>query len=230
MPIIICPGIHDSQLTEEFLEAVFDNWRSLQESGNLLIFPTRDYPAYSGIDIFNFLWYESDRTSESRMDRSWLFIGFSAGVVGAIAAAWKWRFVGGKVKGFVAADGWGVPLGGDFPIYRMSHDRFTHWSSAWLRWPTKTVFSPMFFQCSTFWGPAMGENRNISLKERPIETDESFYADPGVGHLDLWRSPQRATGWWLHKFSGVETASPATAAEFAIEILRKHGELKYSNY
>ncbi|MGB3188280.1 MAG: hypothetical protein WBB43_02490, partial [Limnoraphis sp.] len=36
------------------------------------------------------------------------------------------------VKALIALDGWGVPLGGNFPIYRISHDRFTHWSSALL--------------------------------------------------------------------------------------------------
>lgn len=61
-----------------------------------------------------------------------LFIGFSAGVVGAIGAAWSWQFLGGRVKAFIALDGWGVPLWGDFPIHRLSHDRFTHWSSAML--------------------------------------------------------------------------------------------------
>ncbi|NJK53546.1 MAG: hypothetical protein HC936_13370 [Leptolyngbyaceae cyanobacterium SU_3_3] len=59
-------------------------------------------------------------------------------------------------------DGWGVPLGGDFPIYRVSHDRFTHWSSAW-------------------WVAGL----------------DSFYADPAVAHLDLWRSPQTVQGRWV---------------------------------
>gem|GEM_PF-2106479 len=25
---------------------------------------------------------------------------------------------------------------------------------------------------------------------------EQFWADPGLPHLDFWRSPDRATGWW----------------------------------
>ncbi|MEA5420258.1 hypothetical protein VB712_13590 [Spirulina sp. CCNP1310] len=59
-------------------------------------------------------------------------IGFSAGVVGAIAAARLWEKQGGKITRLVAIDGWGVPLGGNFPIHRLSHDAFTHWSSGLL--------------------------------------------------------------------------------------------------
>jgi hypothetical protein len=25
---------------------------------------------------------------------------------------------------------------------------------------------------------------------------DPFYAEPGVPHLDLWRSPDQAWGWW----------------------------------
>jgi hypothetical protein len=61
-----------------------------------------------------------------------LFLGFSAGVVGLLGAALAWQWSGGKVLGLIAVDGWGVPLVTDFPTYRLSHDRFTHESSAWL--------------------------------------------------------------------------------------------------
>ncbi len=190
MSIIICPGFHGLELTEGFLEGLGADWRKLEESGDLLIFPVEAYAPYSAFDIFNFLCYAKPPSSEKGTETGLLFISFSAGVVGAIGAAWSWRRMGRRVKAFIAADGWGVPLGGDFPIYRMSHDRFTHWSSALLGG-----------------GP------------------ESFYADPAVEHLDLWRSPQTAWGWQLNDSGGLKSASPATAAEFVNNILKKYGEL-----
>ena len=187
MSIIICPGFHGPELTESFLEGLGGHWRKLQESGDVLIFPVETYAPYSPLDILNFLCYAKPASSENDTETGLLFISFSAGVVGAIGAAWSWRGLGRRVTAFIAVDGWGVPLGGDFPIYRMSHDRFTHWSSALLGG-----------------GP------------------ESFYADPAVEHLDLWRSPQTASGWQLNESACVKTASPATAAEFVNNILKKH--------
>lgn len=61
-----------------------------------------------------------------------MVIAFSAGVAGAIPALNLWQLQGGKVAGLLAIDGWGVPAVGNFPIYRLSHDYFTHWSSALL--------------------------------------------------------------------------------------------------
>ncbi|EAW34737.1 hypothetical protein [Lyngbya sp. PCC 8106] len=203
MAVVICPGIHDPMLTESFLSQLFGDWRSRFQSGNLFVFPTQDYPAYSGIDIFNYLCsvtqspapFPPANGSFGQNDVKLpklpiIFICFSAGVVGAIAAAWMWQQAGGQVKALIALDGWGVPLGGNFPIYRISHDRFTHWSSALL-------------------GGGV----------------ESFYADPPVEHLDLWSSPQTARGWWLHRtLTGVETASPATAKTVLSDWLTRHHE------
>ena len=91
-----------------------------------------------------------------------MIIAFSAGVVAGFTAACQWQQQGGTIKGLIAFDGWGVPLLGDFPIYRVSHDEFTHYSSAILG------------------------TGNIS-----------FYADPAVDHLDLWRSPHQVRGWMI---------------------------------
>lgn len=59
-------------------------------------------------------------------------VAFSAGVVGAAQAISRWQELGGQLACLIAIDGWGVPLGGDYPIYRLSHDAFTHWSCGWL--------------------------------------------------------------------------------------------------
>lgn len=110
-----------------------------------------------------------------------VFIGFSAGVVGAIAAAWAWQRQGGTIRAFMALDGWGVPLAGSFPIYRFSHDAFTHWSS-----------------------------QPLGIGQQP------FYADPGVAHLDLWRSPHQVWGWRVYPSHRVRmTAAEALCRSLA---------------
>lgn len=131
MSIIICPGIHDSALTQCFvsglLEQVVDKEKS-QLPANLLIVPVEGGLALSPFHILQFL----HKHLHNRIQSPIVFISFSAGVVGAIIAAHKWQQFGGHVKAFIAIDGWGVPLLGNFSIHRMSHDYFTHWSSSLL--------------------------------------------------------------------------------------------------
>ncbi len=131
MSIIICPGIHDPALTEKFISA----WRELvsdnslcQISVNILNFSANGFSSVSAFHILQFL---HDRLGD-RLESPVIFTSFSAGVVGAIGAACSWQLLGGNVKAFIAIDGWGVPLSGNFPIHRMSHDYFTHWSSKLL--------------------------------------------------------------------------------------------------
>jgi hypothetical protein len=102
MPIILCPGFHDRRLNDRLL--------------------TR-FPSATLLSLGSML-------DISRLDRAPLtLIGFSAGVITAMVNASLWRLNGGSIAAFFALDGWGVPLVGDFPIYRLSHDYFTHWSS-----------------------------------------------------------------------------------------------------
>jgi hypothetical protein len=115
-----------------------------------------------------------------------VFIGFSAGVLAAIVAAHAWQVGGGTVRALIAVDGWGVPLAGNFPIHRLSHDYFTHWSSALL---------------------GAGADR--------------FYADPPIEHLDLWRSPHRAEGWWVRSLPG-QPLTRTTAASFLTALLNRY--------
>jgi hypothetical protein len=178
---VICPGIHDPKLTDRFLQAL---QKQSLDLGTPLIFPTQNYPAFSALHILQFLRQELQETS----DRSLLLVSFSAGVVGAIGAAWAWQQSGGKVLAVIALDGWGVPLFGSFPIHRLSHDEFTHWSSALL---------------------GSGE--------------DSFYADPPVAHLDLWRSPDLVRGWEIRTTDdGVERRSRTTAAAFLALLLERY--------
>lgn len=92
--------------------------------------------------------------------------------------------MGGQIRRLWAIDGWGVPLVGDFPIHRLSHDWFTYESSKLL-------------------GAGL----------------DSFYADPTVEHLDIWRSPQTTHGWWVHSDSR-QPATRTTAAAFVTALLQ----------
>ncbi|MDY6785164.1 MAG: hypothetical protein SW833_21905 [Cyanobacteriota bacterium] len=115
--VSICPGFHPSELTDSFVRSVTIS------TSHFRIVPIQYYPPYSGKDIFKFL------SNSVSITTPLIFIAFSAGVVGAIAAAREWQRRGSEVRALIALDGWGVPLLGDFPIHRLSHDGFTHWSS-----------------------------------------------------------------------------------------------------
>lgn len=122
--IAICPGFHAPQLTQNFLDAT--------HPPGAIVFP--DSP-YDGSAIADFL------ARQISPSGSVLLVGFSAGVVGAIAAAYLWQQRGGKVRALIAIDGWGVPLFANFPIYRLSHDEFTHWSSSLLGAGTENFYA-----------------------------------------------------------------------------------------
>jgi hypothetical protein len=215
MSLIICPGIHPPELTNSFLAGLEDlSQTPLTAKLKYFVFPSDRYPPYSAFHILEMLYgwvgkpgqnlersnqnpfLESLSCSSNSSNSSLVFLGFSAGVVGAIGAARTWQRSGGEVKALIAVDGWGVPLRGEFPLYRVSHDFFTHWSSALL---------------------GIGE--------------ESFYADPPVPHLELWRSPQTVQGYRLRgkerSPSQVPHSStqPTTAAAFLLNLLTRHGEI-----
>ncbi|MGB7417063.1 MAG: hypothetical protein WA902_22910 [Thermosynechococcaceae cyanobacterium] len=139
IPIIICPGFHDRIWTDQFMQGIrFPNPESVW------VFPAERYPACSGIHIFNFLYdiscssvrFNTAIDAEVRQSNAFalkpILIGFSAGVVGVMQAAWAWQQLGGSIAAIIAIDGWGVPLLNDVSCYRLSHDLFTHWSSAVL--------------------------------------------------------------------------------------------------
>jgi hypothetical protein len=185
MYVLVCPGIHDLQATQEFLQALQGVMG--QKPLHWLIFPADRYPAYSALHIAWFLVEQLQAVhSQDWLKQTVAVIGFSAGVVGAIGVAWSWRLMGGSIAALIAIDGWGVPLAGDFPIHRLSHDYFTHWSSAWL-----------------------GSGQ------------DSFYAEPAVEHLNLWRSPETTQGWWC---SPASPNSPqfTTAAQFIVTLLSRY--------
>ena len=173
---LICPGFHEQSLTHSFVNNISHYHPYLD---NLLIFPTDQYPPYSGFHLIHYLQGKFNVKSQNL-----IFIAFSAGVVAAVSAAMQWQRQGGKIKGLIAFDGWGVPLLGDFPVYRISHDEFTHYSSAIL-----------------------GTGKL------------SFYANPAVDHLDLWRSPHQVQGWLCETTTDKTFLSRLSLMEFLGKVL-----------
>jgi hypothetical protein len=189
MKIIVCPGIHKFSLTECFLKDIFEQESCQGFATNLLVFPADRYPAYSGLHILCFLYQRLSRENPNLfLQMPLIWIGFSAGVVGSITAAWMWQWLGGRVQAVIALDGWGVPLGGNFPVHRLSHDRLTHWSSALL---------------------GAGQ--------------DSFYSDPAIDHLDLWRSPRTAQGWQI-RADPLHQPTQTTAADFLTALLHHYAK------
>lgn len=114
--IAICPGFHPAALTAACLQVM--GWQE-----RAILVP--DCSPLDGITICQHLTQHGDR-------RPTIFVGFSAGVIGAAIAAGLRQHQGNPVAALVAIDGWGVPLAlPGIPIYRLSHDRFTHVTSGW---------------------------------------------------------------------------------------------------
>jgi hypothetical protein len=130
--LMICPGIHDPVLSDRFCQALHHQFNQSSPPAPLdhrhawAVLPTQQYAPFNGFAVGSY-WQEVADPQQPL-----LVVAFSAGGVGAIAAAQLWQSQGGAIAAFVAVDGWGVPQIGPFPFYRVSHDYFTHWSSALL--------------------------------------------------------------------------------------------------
>lgn len=183
MTVVICPGFHHPSLTTAFQTAI---WQPTDRIIHPVLVVPPSSVVYSGFHILSWV---RQHLGPVEATPALMWIGFSAGVVGAMTAAWLWQRSGGSVRSLIALDGWGVPLWGQFPMHRVSHDFLTHWSSALL---------------------GAGQ--------------DSFYADPPVSHLELWRSPHTVQGQGISSSSG-QASKPMTAAEFIRLQLRHYGEL-----
>ncbi|MHC5613782.1 MAG: hypothetical protein ACYTXA_22980 [Nostoc sp.] len=194
MSIIICPGIHQPDLSESFRVELLDlisHSSVSQKPANILVYPGQDFLVLSAFHILQFLRVSVDHPryrKSLQLKSPIIFISFSAGVIGAIGAAYLWQLLGGHVKAFIAIDGWGVPLEANFPIHRMSHDYFTHWSSCLL-----------------------GSGQ------------DNFYAQPAVDHLSMWKSPQTVQGCWVDSSIGIfPPKGHLTASEFLLMLLKRY--------
>jgi hypothetical protein len=184
MSIIICPGIHEPELTENFIRGLLELEPSslitpdILNSEKILVFPGEGILALSAVDILLFL---RDRLG-NQLESPVIFISYSAGVVGAIMAATKWQLLGGTVKAFIAIDGWGMPLWGNFPIHRMSHDYFTHWSSAILGSGEDNFYAEppvdhlsMWHSPQTVQGQWVDQSIGLSLSQNSLSAAEFLY-------------------------------------------------------
>lgn len=138
MSIFICPGFHLPQLTQSFLQELSLSNSNSTLSVNARIFNAESYTALSAIHILQDLTKAYGQPCQASPV---LFVSFSAGVLGALGAAWGWELLGGKVKAVIAIDGWGVPLMGNFPIHRLSHDYFTHQTSIVINRPEDSFYA-----------------------------------------------------------------------------------------
>jgi hypothetical protein len=148
--IVIIPGFNEAQLTDNFL-------KSLARREKVWVFP--DLPLLKAQD-------------------SLILIAFSAGVLGAIALVWGWQLQGICIKALIALDGWGVPLGGNLPIHRCSHDYFTHWSSALLGTGQDNFYAEPGVEHLQLWGsqkPIPGWR--VTQGERCFMTLTNYLAD-----------------------------------------------------
>lgn len=179
LTIIICPGMHDTQLTANFLARLWNNWRDLYKAGKIIIIPNNNYPVYSPIHIWDFL-----TKSRIKISQELIFIAFSAGVVGGIGAALIWQQMGGKVKAFIAVDGWGMILAGNFPIHRISHDYFTHWSSALLGGDGDSFYADREVDHLTLWTSPQTV-KGWQIQKNPDNRDKKIYITAAEFILNL---------------------------------------------
>lgn len=112
LPVYVCPGFHDAALTDQWV-------RSLPPFTQPHIFS-----AFCADPLAVHRWLSQQANATDPI----VAVGFSAGVVGMAGALALWQQQGKQVARFFAVDGWGVPLVG-LPVCRLSHDKFTHWSS-----------------------------------------------------------------------------------------------------
>lgn len=125
MAVVICPGVHPQGWTDAFLRAIAPILRSRHIQ-----------PVIPAVDP-TWAWstFALDRALNAVIPKArspLLLIAFSAGCVAATGVAQARIQRGEAVRAVVAIDGWGVAIAGPFATYRLSHDAFTHHTSAWL--------------------------------------------------------------------------------------------------
>lgn len=112
---VICSGMHDPSLTDQFVQAA-----------------TAQIPVLSEAQVRHPQLVDLGRPLLTTPPAAAPPVGLLAFSAGVMAAAWHlghWQQQGGSIAGLIAVDGWGVPLSKRYPTFRLSHDRFTHRSS-----------------------------------------------------------------------------------------------------
>lgn len=158
MQIVVCPGFHSPALTREFLQVL--GWYDC-------VVPPEQLSPLDGLGIYQQL---QDRQPA-------LFVGFSAGVIGAAIAAELWQQQGNTVLGLIAIDGWGVPLiSTSFPTYRLSHDRFTHLTSGFSEpWQERFYCDPPVEHLELWRSPQKARGWQLLHPGMRIRTNAATY-------------------------------------------------------
>lgn len=152
--LVICSGFHPPQDTEQMWadmrsvsmgladqeglnqKGLNQGWETLKT----LVYPARHAPHPAVLSAYHLrrmltetLGDPQSPLNPSRPRPQLIFLAFSAGCVTAATVAQYWAYRGGEVLALFAVDGWGVPLlGATFPVFRLSHDPWTHVTSALL--------------------------------------------------------------------------------------------------
>lgn len=124
-------GFHDPNLDSRFLANFLSAWETTQLQDII----TLEISLYAIGD-----WLQPSVTHDTKVNHDHperhhgvegtIFLGFSAGCMRAALASQLYQATKKPVLGLIAVDGWGLPLiHTQIPIYRLSHDLFTHNSS-----------------------------------------------------------------------------------------------------
>ena len=173
--LIICPGIHSSDLTRSLLTEIDAFLPPLPLQ--ILLCPQVGIWSFSPFFTLQFLQQQIRQPHQANL----IFLGFSAGVVAAMGAALAWHYHrGGRVEAVIAVDGWGVALAAEFPVYRLSHDYFTHWSSALLGKGSRSFYADPSVSHHQLWrSPSQvtgwqTESDNLGIEQRSTATAATF--------------------------------------------------------
>ncbi|PSN18907.1 hypothetical protein C7271_10085 [filamentous cyanobacterium CCP5] len=123
--LIICSGFHDPEATQQLMADLGRYLPGDRRSLSVYVHPTPADGIWAPI---------ATRSLRQRLDsilEPIIFLAFSAGVLTAASVARHRHYqTPGQVLALFAVDGWGVPLSEPFPVHRLSHDHFTHITSA----------------------------------------------------------------------------------------------------
>ncbi len=178
--LVICPGYHGVALTESLISALNQALRAQVRnslSDWLIHLLPDDLDAlglaradHSSAQVHPLMSLPTVLTDRRVATTPTLFIGFSAGVLTAWGAAHLCALSGQSVLGLIALDGWGVPLAGPFPIRRISHDAFTHYTTA--GWGgTRRFYADPPIDHLTLWGsPGLVQGWKVKGEQRQSGT------------------------------------------------------------
>jgi hypothetical protein len=107
---LVIPGVVPQEATDRFVQ-------QLDIVGGCCV------PA--GVAPYN-PWALERFTQTQDLDSDLVVLAYSAGCVGALGWIPLWQRQKKTIKALIAIDGWPIPFWHKFPLYRVSHDFYTH--------------------------------------------------------------------------------------------------------